>query len=227
MVSNPITNGNAQTLVYGSVLAAAALKTASMLTGRVSTLTNLTAFASGLNGASLVVTAKSLNTLYSVWGKTDKADNETRSSARKALGAALFLATAATLAGTDVAKSKFSALPRFNSQAKPLAYGTLSAAGLISLVQYVNVKNQESKAKAAAALAAAKTAVTADKDAVDAMDKAALTVLIGQIKLVQKSETPKDANTVIGLVNARVGKLNKGTDDAQKFANWKALELAK
>jgi len=118
MISNDVLQGfqnnryHAQEVV-GSLFAAALVKLGSK---HIQQITNLAAFASAANGASVLVTAKSAHTLW-----TSKDDNE-KSPAKKALALALTTATVTTLLrGTTILKTRHTSLPALSEFAKPLA----------------------------------------------------------------------------------------------------------
>ena len=123
MTVNAIAKSDYTHIALGSLVAAALVKLGSK---HIQQITNLTAFASAANGASVLVTAKSASTL---WSSTEK--DEENSAAKKALAlAVLTAATTTLLRGTTILKTRHTSLPALSEFAKPLAAATAATAVL-------------------------------------------------------------------------------------------------
>lgn len=213
--------------VVGSLFAAALVKLGSK---HIQQITNLTAFASAANGASVVVTAKSAHTLW-----TSKNDDD-KSAAKKALMLAVLTAgTTTLLRGTTILKTRHTSLPAFSEFAKPLAAATaatavLTAGGIKGIKMthgFITTKMAERAAAAdAEKLAAAKLEIA--KEAFDSEEKInalltpAIKDLADAMRLVLAS--PDKANVdddQIARVNAKVLELKQVPDTA--IADWVAL----
>jgi len=189
--------------VVGSLFAAALVKLGSKHTQQI---TNLTAFASAANGASLLVTASSAQTLWS----STKTDEE-KSAAKKALALALTTATVtALLRGTTILKTRHTSLPALSEFAKPLATAVLTFGGIqgIKMANGAYQTWSASRAVAAAKLEIAKEAFDSE-DKINALTAPEIQVLAAAMRLVLASP---DKATVdddqIARVNARVAELN-------------------
>jgi len=214
--------------VVGSLFAAALVKLGSK---HIQQITNLTAFASAANGASVLVTAKSAHTLW-----TSKDDNE-KSAAQKALGLALLTATTATLLrGTTILKTRHTSLPALSEFAKPLAAATAATAVLteggirgIKMAHGAVQTWQANRAIAAATakLDAAKLEIVKDafneEDKINALDAPQIKVLADHVRVVLASGPDKAgvSDDLIGHVNARAVELNKVPET--RIADWAPL----
>ena len=215
--------------VVGSLFAAALVKLGSK---HIQQITNLTAFASAANGASVLVTAKSAHTLW-----TSK-DADEKSAAKKALALALTTATVTTLLrGTTILKTRHTSLPALSEFAKPLAAATAATAvltaGGIKGVKMANGAYQTWSANRAAAAAAEKLAnakLEIVKEAFDSEDKInalgapAIQALAEAMRLVLESaDKATVADEQIAHVNAKVAELNHAQADT--IPAW--VDLAK
>jgi hypothetical protein len=212
--------------VVGSLFAAALVKLGSK---HIQQITNLTAFASAANGASVVVTAKSAHTLW-----TSKSDDE-KSAAKKALALALITAgTTTLLRGTTILKTRHTSLPALSEFAKPLAAATaataaltaaLTAGGIFSIKTahgFISTKLAErAEAAAAAKLEIAKEAFDSEEK-INALLTPAIKDLADAMRLVLASPDKGTVdNDQIDRVNAKVADLNKTPETA--IAGWVAL----
>jgi hypothetical protein len=214
--------------VVGSLFAAALVKLGSK---HIQQITNLTAFASAANGASVLVTAKSAHTLYS-----SSKDGE-RSAAKKALALALTTATVTTLLrGTTILKTRHTSLPALSEFAKPLAAASGATAvltfGGIQGIKMANGAYQTWSANRAAAaaekLAAAKAEIAKEafdsEEKINALTAPQIQVLANAMRLVlaspDKAEVDDDQ---IDRVNAKVAALNHAQADT--IPDW--VNLAK
>jgi len=218
--------------IVGSLFVAALVKLGSK---HIQQITNLTAFASAANGASVVVTAKSAHTLF-----TSTKDEE-KSAANKALLLALLALTTATvttlLRGTTILKTRHTSLPALSKFAKPLVAATVVTAALteggIRGIKAAHGAVQTYRADRAAAAAAAKldaAKLEIAKEAFDSEDKIqALTspelkALADAMRLVLGSATDKAtvSDDQIARVNAAAEELNKAPDTT--IADWAPLD---
>ena len=228
MTVNAIAKSDYTHIALGSLVAAALVKLGSK---HIQQITNLTAFASAANGASVLVTAKSASTL---WSSTAK--DEDKSAATKALVlAALTAGTTTLLRGTTFLKTRHTSLPALSEFAKPLAAATaatavLTAGGIKGIKMthgFITTKMAERAAAAAAEkLAAAKLEIAKDdfnsEEKINALLTPAIKDLADAMRLVLASP---DKGTVdddqIDRVNAKVADLNKAPETA--IADWVAL----
>jgi hypothetical protein len=173
-------------------------------------ITNLTAFAAAANGASVLITAKSINTLCSSSEVGEKANAE------NTLVFALFVATAATmLRATTILKSRHNAFPDFNKFAKPL-FATTTATivlteGGIQSVKMAHSTYQNLTQGRTASLALAKAEIAKEdfntKEKIDALEAEEINALRGHIERVLASPADRDgvSNNLILWVNTRAG----------------------
>ncbi|QVL55007.1 MAG: hypothetical protein KFB95_06725 [Simkaniaceae bacterium] len=216
--------------VVGSLFAAALVKLGSK---HIQQITNLTAFASAANGASVLVTAKSAHTLWT------SNDADEKSAAKKALALALTTATVTTLLrGTTILKTRHTSLPALSEFAKPLAAATaatavLTAGGIkgIKVAHGAVTTWQANRALAAAAekLAAAKIEIVKEafdsEDKINALEAPVIQALADHVRVVLGSDTDKAdvSDDLIAWVNAKVAALNHAQADT--IPNW--VDLAK
>lgn len=193
--------------ILGSVCAATLVVLASKY---IQQITNLTAFAAAANGASVLITAKSVHTLCTSSQKreTDTAENT--------LVFALAVATVATmLRATTVLKSRFNTFPDFNKFAKPLLATTtativLTEAGIRS-IQVTYATYQAWAEGRAESLALAKAEIAKEdfnaKGKIDALEAEAINALRGHIERVLASPADREGvpNNLILWVNTRAG----------------------
>ena len=222
--------------VVGSLFAAALVKLGSK---HIQQITNLTAFASAANGASLLVTASSAQTL---WSSTK--DGE-KSAAKKALALALTTATVTTLLrGTTILKTRHTSLPALSEFAKPLAAASGATAvltfGGIQGIKMANGAYQTWSANRAAAAHDAKVtqqlAVVQDqaynsegkiqalatREAFLPLAEAARFVLTTAGE--DRDESAKVTDEMIGFINDQAGVLNG--EEATRIEGWVDLARA-
>ena len=193
--------------ILGSACAATLVLLASKY---IQQITNLTAFAAAANGASVLMTVKSIHTLCmsSKKGETDTAENM--------LVFALAVATVATmLRATTVLKSRHNDFPDFNKFAKPLFATTaatvvLTEAGIRS-VQITHSAYQALTQGRAESLALAKAEIAKEdfntKGKIDALEAEAINALRGHIERVLASPADRKSVTdnLILWVNTKAG----------------------
>ncbi len=198
--------------VLGSACAATLVVLASKY---IQQITNLTAFVAAANGASVLITAKSIHTLCS------SSEAGKKATAENTLVFALSVATVATmLRATTVLKSRHNTFPDFNKFAKPL-FATTTATivlteGGIQSVKIAHSTYQDLTQGRAESLALAKAEIAKEnfntKEKIDALEAEAINALRGHIKRVLASPADRDgvSNNLILWVNARagVGQLN-------------------
>ncbi len=216
--------------ILGSLVAAALVKLGSK---HIQQITNLTAFASAANGASLLVTASSAQTLWS----STKTDEE-KSAAKKALALALTTATVTTLLrGTTILKTRHTSLPALSEFAKPLAVASGATAVLtfggiqgIKMAHGAVTTWQANRAAAVAAekLAAAKAEIVKEafnsEEKINALGAPAIQALADAMRLVLASADKATVNDdQIARVNAKVTALNDAQADT--IPAW--VDLAK
>jgi len=193
------------------MLGSACAATLVMLTSKyIQQITNLTAFAAAANGASVLMVAKSVNTLCT----SSEADKNF--TATLTFVFALSVATAATmLRATTVLKSRHNALPGLNQFARPLAATTaatvvLTAAGII-IVQTIYAVCEGWMQSRAETLALAKAEIAKEdfnaKVKIDALDAEAINTLRGHIERVLASPADRESvsNNLILWVNTKAG----------------------
>ncbi|WP_316357119.1 hypothetical protein [Candidatus Neptunichlamydia sp. REUL1] len=193
--------------VLGSACAATLVMLASKYTQQI---TNLTAFATATNGASVLITAKSIHTLCTSSKAGEKA------TAENTLVFALSVATVATmLRATTVLNSRHNAFPDFNKFAKPL-FATTTATIVLTQGGIQSVKMAHSTCQAwahdrAEFLALAKVEIAKEdfntKEKIDALDAEAINALRGHIERVLASPADRNGvpNNLILWVNTRAG----------------------
>lgn len=120
---NPITHiqnnrWHSQEIIGALAVAAAAklISSTNLISKYIQPINSLTAFAAGVNGAGVLMIAKSVHTLYG-----DRRDR----SAQKALAVGLMaVITATLLGGTTILKTRHTSLPALNKFAMPLLAAT-------------------------------------------------------------------------------------------------------
>ena len=195
--------------VLGSACAATLVVLASKY---IQQITNLTAFAAATNGASVLITAKSIHTLCTSSQKGE------RDTAENTLVFALSVATVATmLRATTVLKSRHNTFPDFNKFAKPLLATTtativLTEAGIRS-IQVTHATYQAWANGRVESLALAKAEIAKEsfntKEKIDALEEEAINTLRGHIERVLASPADREGvpNNLILWVNTRAGQL--------------------
>ncbi|QVL56488.1 MAG: hypothetical protein KFB95_04650 [Simkaniaceae bacterium] len=193
--------------VLGSACAATLVVLASKY---IQQITNLTAFAAATNGASVLITAKSIHTLCTSSQKGE------RDTAENTLVFALSVATVATmLRATTVLKSRHNTFPDFNKFAKPLLATTTATIvlteGGIRSVQITHSTYQALTQGRAESLALAKAEIGKEdfnaKEKIDALEAEAILALRGHIERVLASPADREgvSNNLILWVNTRAG----------------------
>ena len=222
--------------VVGSLFAAALVKLGSK---HIQQITNLTAFASAANGASVLVTAKSAHTLW-----TSK-DADEKSAAKKALALALTTATVTTLLrGTTILKTRHTSLPALSEFAKPLAAATaatavLTAGGIKGIkVAHGAVTTWQANRAAAAhdakvteQLAIVQSEAYNEEGKIQALaTKEAFLPLANAARFVlttageDRDESAKVTGEMIGFINAQAAVLNG--EEATTIEGWVNLARA-
>ncbi|WP_316358088.1 hypothetical protein [Candidatus Neptunichlamydia sp. REUL1] len=220
--------------VVGSLFAAALVKLGSKY---IQQITNLTAFASAANGASVLVTAKSAHTLWT------SENGDEKSAAKKALALALTTATVTTLLrGTTILKTRHTSLPALSEFAKPLAAASGATAVLtFGGIQGIKMANGAYQTWSANRAVAARNAEVAEKVAVvqhtDYGDHNKIQGLATQDFLPladaarfvlttagkDRDESAKVTDEMIRSINTKAAELNG--EEATKIAGW--VDLAR
>jgi len=216
--------------VVGSLFAAALVKLGSK---HIQQITNLTAFASAANGASVLVTAKSAHTLCT------SEDGDEKGAAYQALVLALTTATVTTfLRGTTILKSRHTSLPALSQFAKPLAAASGATAVLtFGGIQGIKMANgayqtwSANRAEAAhnqkvdTAVALVLSEAYNDEGKIQALDTVeAFKPLADAARFVlgtsgqTKDESAKVTDDMIGFINAQAAVLND--KEATRIEGW-------
>ena len=205
------------------MLGSACAATLVVLTSKyIQQITNLTAFAAAANGTSVLVVARSVNTLCT----SSEADK--KFTATLTFVFALSIATTATmLRATTVLKSRYNALPGLNQFARPLVATTtatvfLTAAGIF-IVQTIYAACEGWMRSRAETLASAKDEIEKEnfnaKVKIDALNAEEINTLRGHIERVLASPADRDrvSDDLILWVNTKAG------TDQLKIPGWENI----